>query len=91
MTFYDSIDEIPRLTINGRESFILEDLLYFKHDLEWPSLIVIALDHLSIPLINSEYERVFSLADYLITAKRNHMKENIIETIAYLRGWQVYF
>jgi hypothetical protein len=59
-------------------------------NMEWPSLTAMALDHLSTPLMSSECERVFSSAGYLITARRNHMKEDTIEAMTCLRGWQVY-
>ena len=55
--------------------------------MEWPSLTAMALKFPGIPLMSSKYERVFSSAGYLVTVRRNDMKEDIIEVIA-LRGWQ---
>lgn len=55
---------------------------------QWPSLTTMACDLISIPLMSAECERVFSAAGYLITSRRNHMKEDIIEATTCLRAWQ---
>lgn len=55
---------------------------------EWPRLWRIAVGLLSILLMGSECERVFSTAGYILTGRRNHMKEDIIEALTCLRGWQ---
>jgi hypothetical protein len=57
---------------------------------EWPNLAIMAFDMLSIPLMSSECERIFSAAGYLVTPRRNHMKEDIIEATTCLRSWQNY-
>jgi hypothetical protein len=44
-----------------------------------------ACDLLSISLMNAECERIFSAAGYLITTRRNHIKEDIIEATINLR------
>lgn len=54
---------------------------------KWPSLSRMALDLLSIPLMSAECERVFSACGYLLTGRRNAMKEDIIEALACLRAW----
>ena len=51
-------------------------------------LAIMAFNVLSIPLMSAEYEHIFSAAGYLITERRNAMKENIINVTAYLRAWQ---
>jgi hypothetical protein len=64
-------------------------LMWWKErQTEWPSLAAMAFDVLSIPLMSAECERVFSAAGYLITGRRNHMKEDIIEATTCLRAWQ---
>ena len=63
-------------------------LIYWsKQQEKWPSLCRMALDVLSILFISVECERIFSACDYLITARRNHIKEDIIEALTYLRAW----
>jgi hypothetical protein len=64
-------------------------LMWWKErQTEWPSLAAMAFDVLSIPLMSAECERVFSAAGYLVTGRRNHMKEDIIEATTCLRAWQ---
>jgi hypothetical protein len=66
-------------------------LMWWKgRQTEWPSLTAMACDVLSIPLMSSECERVFSSAGYAITSRRNHMKEDIIEATTCLRAWRNY-
>jgi hypothetical protein len=63
-------------------------LVYWsKQQKKWPSLYRMALNVLSIPLINTKYERIFSACNYLITARRNHMKDDIIKALTCLRAW----
>lgn len=56
--------------------------------MEWPSLTAMAFDLFSVPLMSSECERVFSSAGWLITSRRNMLKEDVIEATTCLRGWQ---
>lgn len=58
--------------------------------MEWPCLTQMAIDILNIPLMSAECERVFSAAGYLITSRRARIKEDIVEAVICLRGWQGY-
>jgi hypothetical protein len=43
-----------------------------------------AYDHLSIPAMSAEYERVFSDTKLKISPNRNRLKEDIIKATEYL-------
>ena len=58
---------------------------------EWPSLTTMAVDLLSVPLMSAECERIFSAPGNLITRRRSHMKDDIIEATTGLRAWQGLF
>jgi hypothetical protein len=72
ITSATSIDDLPRCDRHGI----------------WPNLAAMATDVLSIPLMSAECERVFSKTGYLISGRRGHLQEDIIETTTCLRGWQ---
>ena len=55
---------------------------------EWPNLFRMAMDILSIPLMSSECERIFSSAGWTLSDRRSGLKEDIIEATTCLRGWQ---
>jgi hAT family C-terminal dimerisation region len=54
---------------------------------DFPTISQMALDILFIPVISTEYERVFSSAKRLISDDRNRLQEDIIEVTEYLKGW----
>jgi len=49
-------------------------------------LAIMIFNVLSIPLMSAEYEHVFFAANYLITERRNTIKEDIINVTVYLRA-----
>ena len=54
---------------------------------DFPTLFQFAFDTLSCLVISVECKRVFSSAKKLITPKRNHFKEDIIEACECLKAW----
>jgi hypothetical protein len=46
-----------------------------------------AYDHLSIPAMSSEYERVFSDTKLTISPNHNRLEEDIIEATEYKIQW----
>ena len=46
-----------------------------------------ALDLLSIPVMSTEVERVFSSVKRLVTADRNRLQDNTIEVLQLLKHW----
>ena len=46
-----------------------------------------ALELLGIPAMSVEIERAFSSSGLLITDRRNHLKEDIIEMVECLKSW----
>ena len=61
---------------------IIASALYIVAD-----LAIMIFDVLSISLMSVKCERVFSAVGYLITGRRNAMKEDIINVIVCLRAW----
>jgi hypothetical protein len=47
----------------------------------------IALDHISIPAMSAEVERVFSSTKRLITPDRNRLSDEAIEILQLLKYW----
>ena len=54
---------------------------------DYPQLSVMALDILAIPAMSSEIEKVFSSSGLLLTDRRNHLKEDIIEGSECMKSW----
>ena len=46
-----------------------------------------ALDYLSIPTMSTDAERLFSSCKITLTDRRNHLGDDILEAIEYLKSW----
>jgi hypothetical protein len=54
---------------------------------EYPRLLKMAFDLLSIPLMSAECERVFSFTKRFIPNNRNRLKDDVIEAMSCLKHW----
>ena len=55
--------------------------------LDYPNLLIMALDLLSIPAMSAEPERLFSGAKVTITDRRNKLGIRMIQAIESLKSW----
>ncbi len=66
----------------------LEPLLYWKDEANqrsFPSLYMLHLKHHCIPATSANVERVFSAAGYIVSARRNRLGDESIESLVFAK------
>ncbi len=54
---------------------------------QYPILVKMAIDHLSLPVMSDKPERFFSFLGQMITKCRNHLHPDVIQASGCLRSW----
>lgn len=82
-------DEFESWQATDKEGTFVTDPYKYWWDLRstYPRLSQMALDHLTVPPMSAEVERLFSSAGLMVTPLRNRLKAETIGAVQALRSW----